>query len=47
MRIKEMKRGQIRNRVSIDKGPYIVAQKTCLGDWEIDTVIGHRTIKAH
>lgn len=34
------KRGQIRNRVSIDERPEIVAQKTRLGDWEIDTVIG-------
>lgn len=34
------KRGQIRNRVSIDERPEIVAQKTRIGDWEIDTVIG-------
>jgi IS30 family transposase len=34
------KRGQIRNRISIDERPDIVAQKTRLGDWEIDTVIG-------
>jgi IS30 family transposase len=34
------KRGQIKNRVSIDERPMIVAQKTRLGDWEIDTVIG-------
>jgi len=34
------KRGQIRNRVSIDERPAIVADKTRLGDWEIDTVIG-------
>lgn len=34
------KRGQIRNRVSIDERPAIVAEKTRLGDWEIDTVIG-------
>jgi len=33
-------RGQIRNRISIDERPEIVAQKTCVGDWEIDTVIG-------
>jgi IS30 family transposase len=37
------KRGQIRNRVSIDKRPAIVAEKTRLGDWEIDTVIAVRT----
>lgn len=34
------KRGQIRNRVSIDERPDIVAQKARIGDWEIDTVIG-------
>ena len=34
------KRGQIRNRVSIDERPDCVTQKTRLGDWEIDTVIG-------
>ena len=42
------KRGQIRNRVSIDERPEIVTQKARigdweigrLGDWEIDTVIG-------
>ena len=34
------KRGQIRNRVSIDDRPMIVSEKTRLGDWEIDTVIG-------
>src|SRR5664280_246667 len=33
-------RGQIRNRVSIDERPAIVAEKTRIGDWEIDTVIG-------
>jgi IS30 family transposase len=34
------KRGQIRNRISIDDRPIIVAEKTRIGDWEIDTVIG-------
>jgi IS30 family transposase len=34
------KRGQIRNRISIDGRPAIVSEKTRLGDWEIDTVIG-------
>ena len=33
-------RGQIKNRVSIDKRPAVVEQKTRVGDWEIDTVIG-------
>ena len=34
------KRGQIRNRVSIDDRPIIVSEKNRLGDWEIDAVIG-------
>ena len=34
------KRGQIRNRVSIDERPIIVSEKARLGDWEIDTAIG-------
>jgi transposase, IS30 family len=34
------RRGQIRNRVSIDDRPMIVSEKTRIGDWEIDTVIG-------
>jgi IS30 family transposase len=34
------KRGQIRNRVSIDERPDSVAQKERIGDWEIDLVIG-------
>jgi IS30 family transposase len=34
------KRGQIRNRISIDERPAIVTDKVRLGDWEIDTVIG-------
>jgi IS30 family transposase len=33
-------RGQIKNRVSIDKRPAIVDNKIRIGDWEIDTVIG-------
>jgi len=33
-------RGQIINRVSIDKRPKIVDDKRRVGDWEIDTVIG-------
>jgi IS30 family transposase len=39
------KRGQIRNRVSIDQRPEIVGQKTRIGDWEIDTVIGKKITK--
>lgn len=34
------RRGQIRNRVSIDERPAVVAEKNRIGDWEIDTVIG-------
>lgn len=33
-------RGQIRNRVSIDQRPPIVEERSRVGDWEIDTVIG-------
>jgi IS30 family transposase len=36
-------RGQIKNRVSIDERPGVVDDKSRIGDWEIDTVIG----KAH
>ncbi|MDP0561273.1 MAG: IS30 family transposase [Candidatus Endonucleobacter sp. (ex Gigantidas childressi)] len=35
-------RGQIKNRVSIDDLPKIVDDKSRIGDWEIDTVIGKR-----
>ena len=34
------KRGQLANRVSIDERPAVVAEKSRLGDFEIDTVIG-------
>lgn len=34
------RRGTIRNRISIEERPDIVAQKTRIGDWEGDTVIG-------
>jgi IS30 family transposase len=37
------RRGQIPNRVSIDKRPQVVAAKRRVGDWEADTIIG----KAH
>lgn len=33
-------RGQIKNRVSIDERPLIVEEKSRVGDWEIDTIIG-------
>jgi IS30 family transposase len=32
--------GQIRNRISNDERPEVVAQKTRIGYWEIDIVIG-------
>ena len=34
------KRGQISNRISIEQRPEIVDEKSRIGDWEIDTVIG-------
>ena len=33
-------RGQIKNRVSIDDRPEVVDEKSRVGDWEIDTMIG-------
>lgn len=42
------RRGTIRNRVSIDQRPDIVTQKSRIGDWEGDTVIGkhHKGVTA-
>ena len=37
---KHDRRGQILNRVSIDERPKIVDEKTRIGDWEGDTIIG-------
>ena len=34
------KRGQIRNRISIEERPEVVEAKTRIGAWEIDTIIG-------
>jgi len=34
------KRGQLVNQISIDERPIIVDQKSRIGDWEADTVIG-------
>ena len=34
------RRGQLKNRVSIDQRPAIVESRTRLGDWELDTIIG-------
>jgi len=36
------RRGQIRNKVSIDERPPIVEARERLGDWEADTIIGKR-----
>ena len=34
------RRGQLSDRVSIEARPAIVAQRSRLGDWELDTIIG-------
>ena len=34
------RRGQLANRVSIDARPAIVTDRSRLGDWEVDTIIG-------
>jgi IS30 family transposase len=34
------RRGEIRNKISIDRRPAIVDAKERIGDWEIDTIIG-------
>jgi len=34
------RRGQLKGRVSIDERPEIVSQRSRIGDWEADTVIG-------
>jgi len=34
------RRGQIKNRVSIDQRPDVVEQRSRIGDWEADTIIG-------
>ena len=36
------RRGQLKNRVSIEARPAIVDQRGRIGDWEGDTLIGHR-----
>lgn len=40
------RRGQIKNRVSIDERPAVVDKKSRLGDWEGDTIIGKQQQKA-
>jgi IS30 family transposase len=40
------RRGQIKNRVSIDERPKIVEKKRRIGDWEGDTIIGKQQQKA-
>jgi IS30 family transposase len=37
-----LRRGQIPNRISIEKRPKIVARKGRFGDWEADTIVGAR-----
>jgi IS30 family transposase len=37
-----IRRGQIPNRLSIEKRPKIVADKRRFGDWEADTIVGAR-----
>ena len=34
-------RGSIKNRVGIEQRPLIVDEKKRIGDWELDTIIGH------
>jgi len=34
------RRGQIKDRVSIDERPQVVDKKARIGDWEVDTIIG-------
>lgn len=40
------RRGQIKNRISIDERPKIVDKKIRIGDWEGDTIIGKQQQKA-
>jgi len=40
------RRGQIKNRVSIDERPKVVDKKERIGDWEGDTIIGSMQQKA-
>ena len=35
-------RGHLKNRISIDERPSIVDDKSRVGDWEIDTIVGKR-----
>lgn len=36
------RRGRIRDQVSIDERPAIVDRRGRIGDWEIDTIVGHQ-----
>lgn len=40
------RRGQIKNRISIDERPKVVDKKQRIGDWEGDTIIGAQQQKA-
>jgi IS30 family transposase len=39
-------RGQLPNRVSIEKRPAIVEQRLRIGDWKVDTMVGKRCHQA-
>ncbi|WP_297824025.1 hypothetical protein [uncultured Paraglaciecola sp.] len=41
---KQAGRGFIKNRISIDERPPVVDDKSRIGDWEIDLVIGKGTV---
>ena len=41
------RRGQIRERVSIDERPEVVEARSRIGDWEADTVIGKLVLLCH
>ena len=34
------RRGNLKNRVSIDQRPHVVEERSRVGDWEADTIIG-------
>ena len=37
------RRGQMRNQTSIDERPAIVDERSRIGDWEIDTIVGYQS----
>lgn len=36
------RRGKIKNRVDIDEMPAVIPQRSRIGDWEDDTIIGNK-----